>query len=70
VLAFGFDELGLDEIVALTTSANARSRRVMERLGMTHDPADDFEHPVLPEGHPIRRHVLYRLRNPAQPSAR
>ena len=70
VLAVGFDELGLDEIVALTTSANARSRRVMERLGMTHDPADDFEHPVLPEGHPIRPHVLYRLRNPAQPSAR
>jgi ribosomal-protein-alanine N-acetyltransferase len=59
--AFAFDELGLDEIVALTVPANARSRAVMERLGMTRDPADDFEHPLLPPGHPLRRHVLYRL---------
>jgi RimJ/RimL family protein N-acetyltransferase len=58
---FGFEELGLDEIVALTTPANRRSRRVMEKLGMTHDPADDFEHPLVPAGHPIRPHVLYRL---------
>jgi len=35
---------------------------VMERLGMTHDPADDFEHPLVPPGHPIRSHVLYRLK--------
>jgi RimJ/RimL family protein N-acetyltransferase len=61
-VAFGFDELELDEIVALTTPANVRSRRVMERLGMMRDPADDFEHPLLPPGHPIRPHVLYRLR--------
>ncbi|HEX7246183.1 MAG TPA: GNAT family N-acetyltransferase [Solirubrobacterales bacterium] len=39
-----------------------RSRAVMERLGMTHDPADDFEHPSLPPAHPQRRHVLYRVR--------
>ena len=61
-VACGFGQLELDEIVALTTSANVRSRRVMERLGMTHDPADDFEHPLVPPGHPIRPHVLYRLR--------
>ena len=59
---FAFEELGLDEIVSLTTVANTRSRRVMERIGMTHDPADDFEHPLVPAGHPLRPHVLYRLR--------
>ena len=59
-LAFGFARLGLAEIVSFTVPANVRSRRVMERLGMTHDPADDFDHPALPEGHPLRRHVLYR----------
>ena len=61
-LAYAFDDLGLDEVVSFTTVANARSRRVMERLGMTHDPADDFEHPLLAEDDPIRPHVLYRLR--------
>lgn len=58
---FAFRQLGLAEIVAFTVVANDRSRRVMERLGMTHDPADDFDHPLIPEGHPMRRHVLYRL---------
>ena len=62
-LDYGFDELGLGEIVAVTVPANGRSRRVMERLSMTRDPADDYEHPNLPEG-PLKRHVLYRLRNP------
>ena len=61
-LGFGFDVVGLDEIVSFTVPANLRSRRVMERIGMTHDPADDFDHPQLPAGHPLRRHVLYRLR--------
>jgi ribosomal-protein-alanine N-acetyltransferase len=60
-LEFGFTQLGLEEIVSFTVPANARSLRVMERLGMTHDPAEDFDHPRLPEGHPLRRHVLYRL---------
>lgn len=60
-LAFGFARLGLAEIVSFTVPANVRSRRVMERLGMTHDPADDFDHPALPDGHPLRRHVLYRV---------
>jgi RimJ/RimL family protein N-acetyltransferase len=61
-LRFGFEDLALDEIVSLTTAANARSRAVMERLGMTRDPADDFDHPNFAEGDPLRPHVLYRLR--------
>jgi RimJ/RimL family protein N-acetyltransferase len=60
-LAFGFERLGLAEIVSFTASGNAKSRRVMEKIGMTHDPAGDFEHPSLPPGHPLRRHVLYRV---------
>lgn len=60
-LACGFEEHGLDEIVSFTTVGNRRSRAVMERLGLTRDPADDFEHPqVVPES-PVRRHVLYRI---------
>jgi RimJ/RimL family protein N-acetyltransferase len=58
---FGFEDAELDEIVSFTVPANVRSRAVMERLGMTHDPADDFDHPRLPVGHPLRRHVLYRI---------
>lgn len=61
-LGFGFEELGLDEIVSFTAVANERSRRVMQRLGMTHDAADDFDHPLLADGHPLQPHVLYRLR--------
>jgi RimJ/RimL family protein N-acetyltransferase len=64
-ISFAFDELGLEEIVSFTTIANDRSRRVMERLGMTHDPTDDFDHPRLAPGDPLRPHVLYRLRRPA-----
>jgi RimJ/RimL family protein N-acetyltransferase len=60
-LAFGFEEVGLSEIVSFTTVANVRSRAVMERIGMAHDPADDFDHPGIPVGHPQRRHVLYRI---------
>jgi RimJ/RimL family protein N-acetyltransferase len=61
-LSFGFDDLMLDEIVSFTTVANVRSRAVMERLGMTRDSADDFDHPRIAEGIPLRPHVLYRLR--------
>jgi len=60
-LSFGFGALGLDEIVSFTVPENERSWSLMQRLGMTHDAADDFDHPLLPEGHPLRRHVLYRL---------
>lgn len=61
-LEFGFQHLKLDEIVAFTVGANSRSRHVMEKLGMHHDPKDDFDHPKLPEEHRLRRHVLYRLK--------
>jgi RimJ/RimL family protein N-acetyltransferase len=60
-VGFGLDTLQLDEIVSFTTEANLRSRRVMERIGMTHDPADDFDHPLLPPESALRRHVLYRI---------
>jgi RimJ/RimL family protein N-acetyltransferase len=62
-LGFGFNDVGLEQVVSFTAPANLRSRRVMETLGMTHDPRDDFDHPNLPEGHPLRRHVLYRISN-------
>jgi RimJ/RimL family protein N-acetyltransferase len=60
-LAYGFEELGLEEIVSFTSRLNEPSWRVMERLGMTHDSSDDFEHPRVQAGHPLRPHVLYRL---------
>jgi RimJ/RimL family protein N-acetyltransferase len=60
-LRFGFDEAGLDEIIAFTTTLNTRSQAVMERIGMVRDPAGDFDHPRQPEGSPLRRHVLYRV---------
>jgi len=63
---FGFRWLQAPEIVSFTVPLNVRSRRVMEKLGMTRSPSDDFDHPLLPEGHPLRRHVLYRLKNPEQ----
>ncbi len=61
VMRYAFEGLGLDELVSFTVPANLRSRRVMAKIGMSHNPADDFDHPNLPEGHPLRRHVLYRL---------
>jgi RimJ/RimL family protein N-acetyltransferase len=63
-LAFGFESVGLAEVVSMTTPGNTRSRRVMEKLGMHRDPAEDFDHPNLAPGSPARRHVLYRLRAP------
>ena len=54
------DELGLDEVVSFTAVGNTRSRAVMERIGLVHDPAGDFDHPSVPPGHRLRRHVLYR----------
>ncbi len=63
VLAFAFERLRLPEIVSFTSVQNAASRRVMEKIGLRHNPADDFEHPGLPPGHPLREHVLYRLDN-------
>jgi RimJ/RimL family protein N-acetyltransferase len=60
-LAFGFETLALPEILAVTTATNLRSQAVMRRIGMTRDPADDFDDPTEPEG-PLRRNVLYRIR--------
>jgi RimJ/RimL family protein N-acetyltransferase len=56
-----FNTLQLNSLVSFTVPENLRSRRVMEKLGMTNDPADDFDHPNLPPGHRLSRHVLYRL---------
>lgn len=58
----GFERLGLDEIVSFTARQNKKSIRVMEKIGMTTNIEDDFEHPSLAEGHHLRWHVLYRLR--------
>ena len=63
-LDYGFAVAELDEIVSMTAVTNVRSRRVMQRIGMTHDPADDFEHPNVPDGHRVKPHVLYRIRHP------
>ena len=60
---YAFATLRLQELVSFTTVGNMRSRRVMEKIGMTRDPAEDFDHPSIAEGHPLRRHVLYRLKN-------
>jgi RimJ/RimL family protein N-acetyltransferase len=69
-VAFGFEEVGLDEIVSFTVPENQASRRVMEKLGMQRAAEDDFDHPSLPEGHRLRRHVLYRLKKIGQREGR
>jgi len=63
-LEYGFTVAGLDEIVSMTAATNVRSQQVMQRIGMTHDPADDFDHPNVPDGHRVKPHVLYRIRRP------
>lgn len=60
VLRFADEVLALPALVSMTVPGNVRSIAVMERLGFRRDPADDFDHPKLPEGHALRRHVLYR----------
>src|ERR1035437_8319209 len=60
-LRFGFEDATLDEMVSFTSKGNAASMKVMERVGMHRDPADDFDYPNVPSGHPLRRHTLYRL---------
>jgi len=61
-LRYGFEELDLSEIVAMATIGNVRSRRTMERLGMIHNPDENFHHPKLPKDHLLSMRVLYRLR--------
>lgn len=63
-LRYGFVEGGLNEIVAFTTRLNLRSQAVMTRIGMERDEHGDFDHPGVPEGSPLRPHVLYRARPP------
>jgi RimJ/RimL family protein N-acetyltransferase len=63
-LDYGFAVLNLPEIVAFTYRGNLPSQRVMQKIGMTRDPAGDFDHPRIPEGHPLRPHVLYRKIKP------
>ena len=63
-LGYAFNTLHVDEVVAITVPANRPSRAVMERLGMVYDPAGDFDHPNLPAGHALQRHVLYRKQRP------
>jgi 3-dehydroquinate dehydratase / shikimate dehydrogenase len=60
-LRFGFQDLLLDEVVSFTSVGNAKSRRVMAKIGMKHNPKDDFDHPRLPKTSPLSRHVLYRI---------
>lgn len=60
-LRYGYENLGLKEIVSFTAVANQRSRHVMEKIGMQYNPQDDFDHPRISAGHPLKRHVLYRL---------
>ena len=70
VLRYGLGPLCLKEIVSFTAEENRPSRRVMEKIGITRDPRDDFDHPGIAEGHPLRRHVLYRMRRAANESPR
>src|SRR5215469_4114599 len=62
VLAFAHSGLRLDEVVSFTAAENVASRRVMEKIGMIRDLRGDFDHPRIPQGHPLSRHVLYRSR--------
>lgn len=66
VLAWGFANLDRDELIAFTAAANVRSQAVMRRIGMRHDPARDFDHPALAEGHPLRRHVVFAAQRDRQ----
>jgi len=65
VLRYAFQELRLPEVVSFTIPANLPSMRVMEKIGMLRDVDGDFDHPRVPEGHAMRRHVLYRKKAPA-----
>ena len=61
VMGCAFKVLELPEVVAFTTESNLPSQGLMRRLGMLHNPAEDFDHPALPPDHPLHRHVLYRM---------
>ncbi len=63
-LEYAFTDLGWPEVVSFTAVRNVRSQAVMERIGMVRDPSSDFDHPSVPEGHPVRPHVVYRIAAP------
>lgn len=65
IVRYAFEVKSIDELVSFTVPNNLRSRRVMEKLGMIWNPKENFNHPNLPEGHPLRRHVLYRMKRPS-----
>lgn len=67
-LRFAFEKIRMAQVVAITVPKNVRSRRVMEKLGMRHNPKENFEHPGIAEGHSLRPHVLYRLERTWWPS--
>lgn len=67
-MAYAFSKFEFPDLVSFTTHRNMKSIAVMERIGMQRNPADDFEHPNLPAGHPLRPHVLYRIENPGKPA--
>jgi RimJ/RimL family protein N-acetyltransferase len=60
-LRYAFEEIGLDEVISFTAVTNVKSRRVMEKIGLVRDADGDFDHPGVPEGSPLRAHVLYRI---------
>ena len=62
-LRFAFANLNLPEVLSFTARVNERSQRLMQRLGMTRSPKDDFQHPKVPVGHALRDHILYRIQN-------
>jgi len=64
-IRFGFEQVGLEEIVSFTVPNNVRSQAVMARVGMSRSAEEDFDHPILPVGHALRRHVLYRIQRGA-----
>lgn len=65
VLPWAFEHIAdLDEIQTFTAESNRKSQAVMQRLGFERDASRDFDHPSLPEGHPLRRHVMYVMRRP------
>ena len=65
VLEFAFREVKLTEVLSWTSKVNLPSRRVMEKIGMSYDPRDDFEHPLRPLDVRLRPHVLYRMKREA-----
>lgn len=65
-LDYAFNTLKLDEVLSFTAEVNKRSQKVMERIGMQRDPSGNFDHSMVPDGHPVKHHVLYKLSNPKQ----